>query len=115
MKTLHAGALSRREMLKAASLGATAGALTAAGAGAAALPSVQASAAQEVQVGKDPGKHEPLENFKYDLENSKGWVGEAGSAKEVTIEEFPTPMKAALGLSAWHCIESDPSTGAHQV
>jgi oxalate decarboxylase len=117
MKTLHAGALSRREMLKAASLGATAGALTAAGAGAAALPSVQASAAQEVQVGKDPGKHEPLENFKYDLENSKGWVGEAGSAKEVTIEEFPI-SKSIAGVSMrlkpggirelhWHAISSE--------
>ena len=117
MKTLHAGALSRREMLKAASLGATAGALTAAAAGAAALPSVQASAAQEVQVGKDPGKHEPLENFKYDLENSKGWVGEAGSAKEVTIEEFPI-SKSIAGVSMrlkpggirelhWHAISSE--------
>jgi len=117
MKTLHTGALSRREMLKAASLGATAGALTAAAAGAAALPSVQASAAQEVQVGKDPGKHEPLENFKYDLENSKGWVGEAGSAKEVTIEEFPI-SKSIAGVSMrlkpggirelhWHAISSE--------
>jgi oxalate decarboxylase len=106
MKTLNAGSLSRREMLKAASLGATAGALT-----------VARTGAQEVQVGKDPGKHEPLENFKYDLENSKGWVGEAGSAKEVTIEEFPI-SKSIAGVSMrlkpggirelhWHAISSE--------
>jgi oxalate decarboxylase len=117
MKPFNAGTLSRREMLKAASLGATAGALTAAAAGATALPGVQASAAQEVQVGKDPGQHEPLENFKYDLENSKGWVGEAGSAKEVTIEEFPI-SKSIAGVSMrlkpggirelhWHAISSE--------
>src|SRR5579859_3995312 len=36
----------------------------------------------QYQSGKDPGKHEPLEDFKFDLEATTGWVGEAGSAKE---------------------------------
>lgn len=117
MKTSNGGSLSRREMLRATSLGATAGVFTAAVAKGAGFPDMQGGSAQEFQVGKDPGKHEPLENFKYDLENSKGWVGEAGSAKEVTIEEFPI-SKSIAGVSMrlkpggirelhWHAISSE--------
>ena len=36
-----------------------------------------------------------IANFKYDLENSKGWEGEGGSAKEVTVEEFPVSQSIA--------------------
>jgi oxalate decarboxylase len=117
MKNPSAGSLSRREILKVTSVGAAVGALAAAAPKAAAVPAMQASAEQNVQVGKDPGQHEPLENFKYDLENSKGWVGEAGSAKEVTIAEFPI-SKSIAGVSMrlapggirelhWHAISSE--------
>jgi oxalate decarboxylase len=69
------------------------------------------------QTGKNPGKHEPLEDFKYDLENSKGWEGEGGSAKEVTVEEFPI-SKSIAGVSMrlkpggirelhWHAIAAE--------
>ena len=69
------------------------------------------------QAGKNPGKHEPLEDFKYDLENSKGWEGEGGSAKEVTVEEFPV-SKSIAGVSMrlkpggirelhWHAIAAE--------
>jgi oxalate decarboxylase len=117
MKSKDDGSLTRRDMLKATSLAATAGALTAATAKGAALPMPQAGTQQGYQVGKDPGKHEPLEEFKYDLENSKGWLGEAGSAKEVTIEEFPI-SKSIAGVSMrlkpggirelhWHAISAE--------
>jgi oxalate decarboxylase len=36
-----------------------------------------------------------LENFKFDIENQKGWVGEAGSAKEATVAEFPVSQSIA--------------------
>jgi oxalate decarboxylase len=69
------------------------------------------------QTGKNPGKHEPLEDFKYDLENSKGWEGEGGSAKEVSVEEFPI-SKSIAGVSMrlkpggirelhWHAIAAE--------
>src|SRR5882762_4197485 len=81
---------TRREMIGTASLAAVGTAmLSASSAGGQATP---------YQSGKDPGKHEPLENFKYDLENSKGWEGEGGSAKEVTVEEFPV-SKSIAGVS----------------
>jgi oxalate decarboxylase len=69
------------------------------------------------QTGKNAGKHEPLPDFKYDLENSKGWEGEGGSAKEVTVEEFPVSQSIA-GVSMrlkpgairelhWHAIAAE--------
>src|SRR5215471_10836291 len=101
--------LSRRQMLTAAS---------AATVGAAVLPSLAASEQpQAYPVGKDPGKHEPLANFKFDLEATTGWVGEAGSAKEATVEEFPASQHIA-GVSMrlkpggirelhWHAIAAE--------
>ena len=124
MKDVRAESLSRRALLKSASLGATAAALAASTATAGSrslteepLSPAQASSEPQVQVGKDPGKHEALENFKYDLEASTGWVGEAGSAKEVTIEEFPI-SKSIAGVSMrlkpggirelhWHAISAE--------
>jgi len=38
---------------------------------------------------------ETLEPFKFDIENQKGWVGEAGSAKEATVAEFPVSQSIA--------------------
>src|ERR1700688_3519087 len=87
---LKNGGLTRREMMGAASL-ATVGAtmLTAS------ATQAQAAPQQTYQVGKDPGKHEPLQDFKFDIEATTGWVGEAGSAKEATVEEFPVSKSIA--------------------
>lgn len=102
--------LTRREMIGAAS---------AATIGAAMLPSAAEASPQEqnYQVGKDPGKHEPLPNFKFDIEAQTGWVGEGGSAKEATVEEFPASQNIA-GVSMrlkpggirelhWHAIAAE--------
>ncbi len=40
-------------------------------------------------------KGEELETFKFDIENQKGWVGEAGSAKEATASELPVSQSIA--------------------
>jgi hypothetical protein len=55
---------------------------------------------------------EPLGNFKFALEATKGWVGEGGTAKEVTVAEFPISRSIAgvsmrlkaggLRESHWH-------------
>ena len=102
--------LTRREMIGTASLAAL---------GTRMLTSAEAGAAprQNYQVGKDPGKHEPLEDFKFDVEATTGWVGEAGSAKEATVEEFPV-SKSIAGVSMrlkpggirelhWHAIAAE--------
>src|SRR5712692_6569362 len=101
--------LTRRELIGTASLAA---------AGTAMLSASNARPQQpSYQMGKNPGKHEPLQDFKYDLENSKGWEGEGGSAKEVTVEEFPV-SKSIAGVSMrlkpggirelhWHAIAAE--------
>jgi len=110
------GLFTRREMIEGVSLAALSAAVAS-----------QADAQQTneggqkttppYRVGKDPGKHEPLADFKYDLEISTGWVGEAGSAKEVTVEEFPASKNIA-GVSMrlkpggirelhWHAIAAE--------
>src|SRR5712692_4243933 len=101
--------LTRRELIGTASLAA---------AGTAMLSASNARPQQpSYQMGKNPGKHEPLQDFKYDLENSKGWEGEGGSAKEVTVEEFPISQSIA-GVSMrlkpggirelhWHAIAAE--------
>jgi oxalate decarboxylase len=110
MKPSLKAKLSRRELIGAASA-ATLGA---------AMPPVPAETAwqeQTYQVGKDPGKHEPLPNFKFDIEATIGWVGEAGSAKEATMAEFPASQNIA-GVSMrlkpggvrelhWHAIAAE--------
>jgi oxalate decarboxylase len=40
-------------------------------------------------------KFEPLPTFKYNIESGKGWVGDAGSAKEATAAEFPISQSIA--------------------
>ena len=85
--------LSRRDMLGAASLAA----LGTTFAAPAALASAGRQAEQlRYQEGRAPGKHDPIPDFKYDIESSAGWVGEAGSAKEATIEEFPISRSSAI-------------------
>ena len=110
MRSTPKNTLSRRELLGAAS---------AATFGAALLPSTAKASrqGQNYQVGKDPGKHEPLLNFKFDIEASEGWFGEAGSAKEATVAEFPASQNIA-GVSMrlkpggirelhWHAIAAE--------
>jgi oxalate decarboxylase len=111
MKRSFKEKLSRREMLGAAS------AVTV---GAAMMPSSAVAAQQQnqsYQVGKDPGKHDPIPNFKFDIESTTGWTGEAGSAKEATIVEFPASQSIA-GVSMrlkpggirelhWHAIAAE--------
>jgi oxalate decarboxylase len=80
-------------------------------------PGETAARQQSVQVGKDPGKHEPLQDFKFDIEAVEGWMGEAGSAKEATVAEFPVSQSIA-GVSMrlkpggirelhWHAIAAE--------
>lgn len=104
------GKITRRELIGATSL---------AGLGAAIVtsPKLSGQEQQNYQVGKDPGKHEPIADFKFDLEATKGWVGEAGSAKEATITQFPASQNIA-GVSMrlkpggirelhWHAIAAE--------
>lgn len=102
--------ITRREMIGSASLAALGTSMLTASAAGAASP-------QNYQVGKDPGKHEPLQDFKFDIEATTGWVGEAGSAKEATVEEFPV-SKSIAGVSMrlkpggirelhWHAIAAE--------
>jgi oxalate decarboxylase len=110
MKPSLKAKLNRRELI---------GSVSAATLGAALLPSSAGASRQEqtYQVGKDPGKHEPLPNFKFDIEATTGWVGEAGSAKEATVAEFPVSQNIA-GVSMrlkpggirelhWHAIAAE--------
>ena len=101
--------ITRREMLGAASVSALGTAMLFS-------PEVKAQE-QQYQVGKEPGKHEPIADFKFDLEAAKGWVGEAGSAKEATVAEFPASQNIA-GVSMrlkpggirelhWHAIAAE--------
>jgi len=40
-------------------------------------------------------KIEPIANFKFDIEDQRGWVGPGGSAKEATVAEFPVSQSIA--------------------
>ena len=98
--------MTRRGLLGAASL-------TAAGLAAGSLVGVP-----EAKASSQEGKHhEPLETFKYDLEKSTGWGGKGGTAKEVTVDEFPVSESIA-GVSMrlqpgglrelhWHAIAAE--------
>jgi oxalate decarboxylase len=102
--------ITRREMIGATSLATL---------GSAMLASSETGAQdqQTYQVGKEPGKHEPIPDFKFDIEASKGWLGEGGSAKEATVAEFPISQSIA-GVSMrlkpggirelhWHAIAAE--------
>jgi oxalate decarboxylase len=72
----------------------------------------------EVKAAPKPGEeHEPLEDFKHDLEGSEGWIGEGGSAKESTVKQLPIATSIA-GVSMrlkpgglrelhWHAIAAE--------
>jgi oxalate decarboxylase len=97
--------LTRRQLLGLATL-------TTAGLAAASVGVPEAKAAPK------PGEeHEPLEDFKHDLEGSEGWVGEGGSAKESTVKQLPIATTIA-GVSMrlkpgglrelhWHAIAAE--------
>ncbi len=62
-------------------------------------------------------KFEPLQDFKYSLDSSKGWEGAGGSAKEVTVTQLPVSNSIA-GVSMrltpgglrelhWHAIAAE--------
>ena len=76
--------LTRRSLLGAVPL-------TTAGLSLASLAGAAHAEAQQARPQVRPEKHKepPLENFKYDLDASTGFAGEAGTAKEVTVAEFP--------------------------
>ncbi len=104
------GKLTRRDLLGTASLAGLGTALLSA-------PEMRTQEQQAYQVGKDPGKHEPIADFKFDIEATRGWVGEAGSAKEATVAEFPASQHIA-GVSMrlkpggirelhWHAIAAE--------
>jgi oxalate decarboxylase len=78
VKQPHEG-FSRRRMFDAVALASL---------GLAASGSADAAPAEE-------SKFEPLPNFKFNIENQRGWQGEAGSAKEATVAEFPISQSIA--------------------
>jgi oxalate decarboxylase len=93
---------SRRGLFGAASLAAAGLAVS--------IPEAQA-------IPKKGAKHDPLLNFKFDIENSEGWVGEGGSARQATVEELPVSESIA-GVSMrlkpgglrelhWHAIAAE--------
>jgi oxalate decarboxylase len=108
--------LSRREMLQAAAVASFGGAVLSPTPLAAAPSGI--AQAPRVQVGKDPGQHAPIPPFKFNVESSSGrWVGEAGSAFEATMTEFPISEHIA-GVSMrlkpggirelhWHAIAAE--------
>ncbi|HEV2183155.1 MAG TPA: cupin domain-containing protein [Candidatus Acidoferrales bacterium] len=104
--------LTRRSLLGAVPL-------TTAGLSLASLAGVARADAQQERPQVRPEKHKepPLENFKYDLDASTGFAGEAGTAKEVTVAEFPVSQSIA-GVSMvlkpggirelhWHAIAAE--------
>ncbi|MHB8411026.1 MAG: cupin domain-containing protein [Candidatus Acidiferrales bacterium] len=103
--------LTRRSLLGAVPL-------TTAGLSLASLAASRPDAQQEKpKVGRVAHKEPPLENFKYDLDASTGFSGEGGTAKEVTVAEFPVSQSIA-GVSMvlkpgairelhWHAIAAE--------
>jgi oxalate decarboxylase len=74
----HPAGISRRKIFDSATLALAAAAV--------ASKPAQAAPAEAT---------EPIPNIKYDIESGKGWVGEAGSAKEATVAEFPVSQSIA--------------------
>ncbi|MGB6484917.1 MAG: cupin domain-containing protein [Candidatus Acidiferrales bacterium] len=85
--------LTRRSLLGAVPL-TTAGLSLASLAGASHLAAAQGQH-EAPKVRAEAHKEPPLENFKYDLDGSTGFSGEGGTAKEVTVAEFPVSTSVA--------------------
>lgn len=103
--------LSRRDMLQAAAVASFGTAILAG-------TPARAQQAPKIQVGKDPGQHEPIPTFRFNIESSSGsWNGEAGSAREATMEEFPvSPNIAGVSMRLkpggirelhWHAVAAE--------
>jgi oxalate decarboxylase len=111
---------SRRDFLSLSTLG-----LTAIGTTLGALAPEKAAAGPHLGPASAPASPAPsgappaeLEDFVYDIENgSKGWLGEGGSAKEATVDEFAVSQSIA-GVSMrlkpggfrelhWHSIAAE--------
>src|SRR5258708_18885016 len=75
--------LTRRQLLGLATL-TTAG-----------LAAVSVGVPEAKAVPKPGEEHEPLEDFKHDLDGGEGWVGEGGSAKESTVKQLPIATSIA--------------------
>lgn len=84
--------LTRRSLLGAVPL-TTAGLSLASLASATRPASAQEHEKPKVRIERH--KEPPLENFKYDLDGSSGFSGEGGTAKEVTVAEFPVSTSIA--------------------
>src|ERR1700748_1319428 len=82
---------SRRNFLSLSTLG-----LTAIGSTLGALAPKRATASPHATPARPDAPSAELEDFVYDIENgSKGWLGEGGSAKEATVDEFPVSQSIA--------------------
>jgi len=62
---------------------------------AASLALAAASQAQGAPAPAEEPKIEPIAPFKFNIEKQTGWQGEAGSAKEATVHEFPISQSIA--------------------
>jgi oxalate decarboxylase len=110
--------LTRRSLLGAVPLTTAAGlSLTSLLAARQRRPQPQRQARETLKVRVETHKEPPLENFKYDLDASSGYSGEGGTAKEVTVSEFPVSSSIA-GVSMvlkpgairelhWHAIAAE--------
>lgn len=58
-------------------------------------PAASAQEQEKPKVRTEAHEEPPLENFKYDLDGSSGFSGEGGTAKEVTVAEFPVSTSIA--------------------
>ncbi|MFZ3244257.1 MAG: cupin domain-containing protein, partial [Candidatus Acidiferrales bacterium] len=107
--------LTRRSLLSAVPL-TTAGLSLASLAGASRLGTSEGQY-EKPKVRAEAHKEPPLENFKYDLDGSTGFAGDGGTAKEVTVTEFPVSTSIA-GVSMvlkpgairelhWHAIAAE--------
>ena len=109
---------SRRKFLTTASMSSLGAAALASGILSPLKSNAQTKATTGQPANSKSGKTEELEDFVYDIENgSVGYVGEGGTAKEATVEEFPLSQSIA-GVSMrlkpgafremhWHSIAAE--------
>ena len=114
--TLESLKLTRRSLLSAAPF-ATAGLSLTSLLAAKHSKSARQQVRETPKVRAEGHKESPLENFKYDLDASAGYAGEGGTAKEVTVTEFPVSTSVA-GVSMvlkpgairelhWHAVAAE--------
>jgi oxalate decarboxylase len=115
---MHINRLNRTEMSEQRTNGLTRRGMFELSSAAGLVTASALSTARPAKAGPQPGrKFEPLPDFKYSLEASGGWEGPGGSAKEVTVAEFPVSRSIA-GVSMrltpgglrelhWHAIAAE--------